>query len=86
MLTWHQAISDPFFAKALLNNSLKNLFYKGPRALLHYCMHVYMLADLKQPVWTYKSTKKGKLSMEHTALGELTETPGHAWPRVHPNT
>jgi hypothetical protein len=24
--------------------------------------------------------------MEHTALGELTENPGHAWPRVRPNT
>jgi hypothetical protein len=24
--------------------------------------------------------------MEHTTLDELTETPSHAWPRVHPNT
>jgi hypothetical protein len=48
--------------------------------------HVYMLANLKQPMWTDKSTKKGKLSTKHTALGELTETPSHAWPRVHPNT
>jgi hypothetical protein len=47
---------------------------------------VYMLANLKQPVCTYKSTKKGKFLMEHAALGELTETPGHAWPRVRPNT
>jgi hypothetical protein len=47
---------------------------------------VYTLADLKQPTWTDKSTKKGKLLMEHTALGELTETPDHAWPRVCPNT
>jgi hypothetical protein len=47
---------------------------------------VYTLADLKQPVWTDKRTKKGKLSMEHRALGELTETLGHAWPRVCPNT
>jgi hypothetical protein len=47
---------------------------------------VYTLADLKQPAWTYKSKKKGKLPMEHIALGELTETPGHAWPRVRPNT
>jgi hypothetical protein len=30
--------------------------------------------------------KKGKLLTEHTTLGELTETPGHAWLRVHPNT
>jgi hypothetical protein len=45
-----------------------------------------MLADPKQPAWTDKSMKKGKLSMEQKAMGELTETPGHAWPRVHPNT
>ena len=24
--------------------------------------------------------------MEQKAMGELTETPGHAWPRVRPNT
>jgi hypothetical protein len=30
--------------------------------------------------------KKGKLPMEQKAMGELTETPGHAWLRVHPNT
>jgi hypothetical protein len=29
--------------------------------------------------------KKGKLSTEHITLGELTETPSHAWLRVHPN-
>jgi hypothetical protein len=48
------------------------------------CM--YTLADLKQPTWTDKSMKKGKLPMEHTTLGELNETLGHAWPRVRPNT
>jgi hypothetical protein len=48
--------------------------------------HVYMRSDLKQPAWTDKSTKKGKLPMEHTSLGELTETLGHAWQRVRPNT
>jgi hypothetical protein len=48
--------------------------------------HIYMLDDLKQPAWTDKSMKKGKLSMEHTVFGELTKTPGHAWPRVRPNT
>ena len=47
---------------------------------------VYTLADLKQPMCTYKSMKKGKLLIEHTALGELNETPSHAWPRVCPNT
>jgi hypothetical protein len=35
---------------------------------------VYTLDDPKQPVCTYKSMKKGKLGMEHTTLGELTET------------
>jgi hypothetical protein len=45
-----------------------------------------MLADLKQLAWTDKSTKKGKFPMEHIALGDLTKTPGHAWPRVRPNT
>ena len=47
---------------------------------------VYTLADLKHPAWTNKITKKGNLSTEHTALGELTETLGHAWPKVRPNT
>jgi hypothetical protein len=47
---------------------------------------MYTLADPKQPVCTYKSTKKGKLSMEHTTLGELTEPSSHAWARVRPNT
>jgi hypothetical protein len=45
-----------------------------------------MLADPKQPVCTYKSTKKGKLSKKHTALGKLTKPSIHAWQRVHPNT
>jgi hypothetical protein len=45
-----------------------------------------MLADPKQPAWTNISMKKGKLLMEQKSMGELTETPGHAWPRVHPNT
>jgi hypothetical protein len=47
---------------------------------------MYTLADPKQPAWTNKSMKKGKLPMEQKAMGELTETPGHAWPRVRPNT
>jgi hypothetical protein len=48
--------------------------------------HVYTLANPKQPVRTYKSTKKGKLLTEHIALGELTKPSGHAWLRVRPNT
>jgi hypothetical protein len=47
---------------------------------------VYTLANLKQPAWTYKSTKKENLSTEHTNLGELTKNLDHAWPRVRPNT
>jgi hypothetical protein len=30
--------------------------------------------------------KKAKLPMEQKAMGDLTETLGHAWPRVLPNT
>jgi hypothetical protein len=30
--------------------------------------------------------KKGKFSMEQKSMGELTETLGHAWLRVHPKT
>jgi hypothetical protein len=32
-----------------------------------------MLADPKQPAWTDKSMKKGKLPMEQKSMGELTE-------------
>jgi len=45
---------------------------------------MYTLADPKQPTWTDKSMKKGKLSMEQKAMGQLNETPGHAWLRVCP--
>jgi hypothetical protein len=48
--------------------------------------HMYMLADLKYPTCTYKSMKKGKFLTEQTTLGELTESSGHAWLRVCPNT
>ena len=41
MLTWHQANSYPVFVKTLLNNSLKILLCKGPRALTHYCTRVH---------------------------------------------
>jgi hypothetical protein len=47
---------------------------------------MYTLADPKQLAWIDKSMKKGKLSMEQKAMGELTETSGHAWTRVRPNT
>jgi hypothetical protein len=47
---------------------------------------MYTLADPKKPVWTDKIMKKEKLPTEQKAMGELTKTLGHAWPRVHPNT
>jgi hypothetical protein len=47
---------------------------------------VYTLADPKQSAWTDKNMKKGKFPMKQKSMGELTETPDHAWPRVHPNT
>jgi hypothetical protein len=28
--------------------------------------------------------KKGKFPIEQKAMGQLTETPSHAWLRVHP--
>jgi hypothetical protein len=37
---------------------------------------VYMLADPKHPMCTYKSMKKRKLPMEHITLGELNTTLG----------
>jgi hypothetical protein len=45
-----------------------------------------MLAGPLQSMWTFRSTKKGKLSMEQKAMGELIKSPGHAWLRVRPNT
>jgi hypothetical protein len=47
---------------------------------------MYTLDDPKQPAWTDKRMKKGKFSTKQKAMGELTETPGHAWSRVQPNT
>jgi hypothetical protein len=47
---------------------------------------VYTLANPKQPTWTEKIIKKGKLPTEQKSMGELTETPSHAWLRVRPNT
>jgi hypothetical protein len=47
---------------------------------------MYTLADPKQPAWIDKSMKKGKFPMKQKSMGELTETPRHAWTRVRPNT
>jgi hypothetical protein len=71
--------------KTLLNNSLKILLCKGPRALTHYCMCVHVGWLKTARVYLLKH-KKVKLLTEKKTMGELTETPDHAWPRVRPNT
>ena len=65
MLTWHQAISDPFFAKALLNKSLKKLFYKGPHTLLHYCMRVHASSPKTARVYLQKHEKRKVVDGTH---------------------
>jgi hypothetical protein len=62
MLTWHQANSYPFLAKAMLNKLLKNLLNQVTRALTHYwarwnagrpyTARVGMLAGPLQPAFT----------------------------------
>jgi hypothetical protein len=47
---------------------------------------VYMLADPLQPMCTYRSTKNGKLQMEHTFLGKLTKLFDHPYLVTRPNT
>jgi hypothetical protein len=62
MLTWHQANSLPFIAKAMLNRLLKIILNQVARALTLYYMRwntsrsttarVGMLAGLLQPAFT----------------------------------
>ena len=62
MLTWHQANSYPFLAKAMLNKLLKILLNQVKHALTHYCTRwnigkptiarVGTLAGLLQPMFT----------------------------------
>ena len=62
MLTWHQANSYPFLAKAMLNKLLKILLKQVARALTLDCMRWNagrpttarggMLAGLLQPMFT----------------------------------
>jgi hypothetical protein len=62
MLTWHQANSYPFLAKAMLNKLLKILLNQVKRALNYYCTRwnagrpttarVGTLAGLLQPAFT----------------------------------
>jgi hypothetical protein len=47
---------------------------------------MYTLAKPKQAAWNKKRMKKGNFSMEQKFMGDLTETPSHAWLRAHPNT
>ena len=59
MLTWHQANSYPFFAKTLLNNSLKILLCQGPRTLTHYCtrMHAGWLTTARMYLTKHEKRK-----------------------------
>jgi hypothetical protein len=88
--TRHAYLASGHLRFLLFQNTVEQLFLKTLFIKAHVpcsiTARVYMLADPKQPACTYKSMKKGKLSMEHTALGELTEPSSHAWPRVRPNT
>jgi hypothetical protein len=84
MLTWHQANSYAFIAKTSTEQLFGNPLVSRPTCpnpLLHACAH--WLAHYSPHV-PKKARKKGKLSMEQKAMGQLTETPNHAWPRVHP--
>jgi hypothetical protein len=88
--TIHAYLASGHLRSLLCQSTAKKLFKRTSFISAHapysITARVYTLVDLKQPAWTDKSTKKGKLPMEHTALGELTETPIHAWLRVRPNT
>jgi hypothetical protein len=71
MLTWHQAISFYIFFQATTEQIfLKTLFFKAHMPCST-TAHVYTLADPLQPVYTYKSTKNGKLQTKLTVLGKL---------------
>jgi hypothetical protein len=91
MLTWHQANSYPFLAKAMLNKLLKNLLKSnpGPNPLLGkrwqalYCTRWNAGWPTTARVYLTKH-KNRKVADGQKALGQLTGTPSHAWPRVHP--
>ena len=88
--TRHAYLASGHLRFLLCQNTVEQLFLKTPfikaQAPCSITAHVYMLADPRQPVYTYKSTEKGKLLTEHTALGKLTKPFGHAWPKIRPNT
>jgi hypothetical protein len=81
--TRHAYLASGHLRFLLFQNTVEQLFLKTPFIKAHApcsitaCM--YMLADPRQPVCTYKSMEKGKLMMEHATLGKLTKPFGHAW-------
>jgi hypothetical protein len=82
--TRHAYLESGHLRFLLSQNTVEQLFLKTPFIKTHapYSITacVYTLVDPRQPACTYKSTKKGKLLTEHTALGKLTKPFGHAWP------
>jgi hypothetical protein len=88
--TRHAYLASSHLIFLLCQNIVEQLFVKTPfikaHTLYYITSRVYMLVDPRQPVCTYKSTKKENLLMEHTALGKLTKPFGHAWPEIRPNT
>jgi hypothetical protein len=54
-----------------------------PTPLLHVCTRWLTQNNPRGPT---KERKKERCQWNTKAMGELTETPGHAWLRVPPNT
>jgi hypothetical protein len=88
--TRHTYLTSGHLRLLLFQNTTGQLFLKNPFIKAHtpcsITAHVYTLAAPIQPTCTYKSMEKGKLLMEHTALGKLTKPFDHAWPVIRPNT
>jgi hypothetical protein len=84
--TRHAYLASGHLTFLLCQNTAEQLFLKTPFIKSHAPCYiiacVYMLADPRQPVCTYKNMKKGKLLTEHTDLGKLTKRFGHAWPEI----
>jgi len=84
--TRHAYLAPGHLRFLLFQKATKQLFLKTPFIKAHVpcsiTARVYMLAGPRQPVCTYKSTKKGKLMTEHTTLGKLIKPFGHAWSNI----
>jgi hypothetical protein len=82
----HTYLASDHLRILLFQNTTEQLFLKTPFIKAHApcsiisCM--YMLDAPIHPVCTYKIMEKGKLLMEHTALGKLTKPFGHTWPVI----